>query len=538
MATVRPIPGVDTRVSNSVPRGRRRRVAMGALAGALVLGAAGAALSATQDVPDSASALVFSAPDPTVVDRVAAGLSGGDPARRNTTFLETELARLHSADLAEQVRRSLTGSGSLDLEATRVGESNVLEITATHSDARTAVRQAQAAADVYSLDRQSRLAERIDGLTAAIDEEIAATDAAITALGAPPATGADLDERQREALQRQYAGQFVTRDLLQRELATVGQSAVVVQDAAPLPGGRLPAGVTTTLGTASIGAIGGSVLLALAGSLRSRVRDEEDVAALGAPLVSPSLPRGHGSPESLADLERAVQLQTLQLPAGPAAGGSLAVLGPTAGVGATFTAVQHALHAARRRRTLLISAEGRSGALDHLGLHTDDAGSATPDGPPGPTGAPVRGARRTSVPGLYLLTFPTEADPAGIQHLLVEALPAAAAAGWAVVVHSPPLDRSPIGVSAARWCAERVLVAAVGRSTVDDVERALRVLRSEGVRPGVVVNHPPRSIRRLSGSGSHTSRALPGRAARPVHTTTTDHVELPGDDELRRGRPA
>ena len=520
-------------MSRSILTGRRRRVATGALAGALVLGAAGAAHAATQDAPDSASALVFSAPDPTIVERTAAGLAGGDPAGRNIMFLEGELAFLNSSDLADQVRRSLTGSGQPDLEAIRLEDSNVLEVTATHADAGMAARQAQAAAEAYVRSRQARLVARIDALTASVDEQIAATDAAITALGPPPTQGVDPEALQRAALQRQYTGNLVTRDRLQRELAVAPQSASVVQQSAALPGGALPAATTAAVGAASLGGFAGAALMALTGSMRNRVRDEADVAVLGAPLVTPSLPASRPSGGPAAELQRAVHLQSLHMPAGPANGGSLAVVGPTTGVGASFLALQHARHAARRRPTLLVSAGGYSVDLDKLDISVEDV----PLGPPPPTagrraGEPVRGIRRTSVPGLFVLTVPVEADSAGVEALLTDSvLPAAAAAGWAVVLDPPPLERSPMAVPAARCCRERVVVAAVGRSSVDDVEWTLRLLRSAGIHAGVVLNHSPRSA--LQRRGGHRVGALTGTAS----TTLAHAAGTAGDSDPRRGLP-
>ena len=64
------------------------------------------------------------------------------------------------------------------------------------------------------------------------------------------------------------------------------------------------------------------------------------------------------------------------------------------------------------------------------------------------------------------------------------------------MVGTAPLDRSDVGLLAARATAETVLVAGIRRSRTEDVERTLRLLRSAGVPlTGVVVTNPPRRDR-------------------------------------------
>jgi hypothetical protein len=458
-------------------------VLLGALVGGLTLGAAGATALAAPE-PVSASALVFSAPDPAAVELAGTGSEGGDAATRTVTYLETELAYLRGADLPERVARSLTGTAPPDLEAVRVGQSNVLDITVTAPDPATAVRQTQAAVDIYVRDRQQRLFDRIDAQIAAIDGRVQAIDAALQNLGPPSSVQLDPRQRQREELSREYTEQLLMRDGVERAVAEAPQVAHPLHSAAVLPTGRLPISGLMTLGFATLGALAGAVAVALADLVAGRVRDERDVADLGVRVLSPPLPHRPPSTHSTGALERAVHLQALLLPRGAAAGGSLAVLGVDDDVDVTFTAVQHARHAARRHPTLLVCAGGRNPALD--GLAVPDARTVPLQSPPH---ADTGGAQPTSVPGLFVAIC--DADPA----VLHQRITAATHAGWALVVVSPPLTRSGIGMTAARRCQEVVVVAASGRSAVSDVDRTLQVLLSSGISISGVVLDPPGRVR-------------------------------------------
>lgn len=483
---------------------RGRGVVSGALAGALLLGTPVGLVAAASADPVGASALVLSRPDPAVVEQIAAGTSGGSLSGRNDAYLEAELVRLRSADLAAAVARSLSAPGAVQLRANRVEESNALEITAVTDDPRAALAQAQAAAEVYTRERQERLLARIDAQVAVLDTQIATTEAALDELGRAPASGPDPVERQREGLEDRYADQLVTRDLLQRAVAEVPEVAEEVPPARLLATGRLSEGVTTGLGAAALGALAGAAVPGLLAALHGRLRGRRDLAGLGVPVLSPVLPRRRPSTHSTGELERVVQLHALQLPAGPSAGGSLAVLAATAGVGATFTAVQHARHAARHRPTLLVCAAGTGDALDALGVPRPDGtgGRGESLAVPGPgaedlgaedLGAEelVRAAARTAVPNLAVVLWAPTSPTAAVRATARGLAGAAASAGWALVVDAPPLDRSDLGITVARSCREVVLVAARDRSTVEEVEQALGTLRSAGAEvSGIVVDDP------------------------------------------------
>jgi hypothetical protein len=117
-------------------------------------------------------------------------------------------------------------------------------------------------------------------------------------------------------------------------------------------------------------------------------------------------------------------------------------------------------------------------------------------------------AQPTPVADLFVIrpASPLGRDRVGVTRTgTAELVAAAAAAGWGLVVDTPPLDRSDLGVQAARDCAETLLVAGVGHTTVDDVERSLAALRVAAVElTGIVLTHPSRRGRTRRGDPTST----------------------------------
>lgn len=523
--TSQPVSGPDTSSANEPTRragnsGRRRRALSGALIGAVLFGAVGAVLAATADPEVSASSLVQSYPDPGTVENPTSGAVDGDQAARNATYVETELVSLNSADLAGQVAAAVgVPFDEVQLEAVQVGDSNVITITSTAGTAAQAAAEAQATADLYVAGRQQRLADRIAGLQATVETQLATNQQALDGLPNPPLNGVDVNQQQRAALAQQNVELLGARDTLQRAAADTGQVAGVIQRATAQPAGALSTAVLTVVAAVLVGALFGGVLAPVVSSLPGRARDAQDVTGLGVPVLSPDLPvssRGRRA----SDLRRVVQLQALQLREGPVNGGSLAVVAPGPGVGSTFTALAHARHAALRRPTLLVcydldAATDRLGSLHEptlllLGGRRGPAGHSVPDGHP--TELWIR--KVSSVAGLAVLLVPEGSSiddvvPSGLVNAATEA-------GWAVVVDAPPLDRSDEGLRAALQCRETVLVAAAGRSRVVDVDRGVQILHGAGATPaGIVLNHAPRGRR---------GRTRPSTAASTHHSDQADQT--------------
>ncbi len=454
------VPTADAATDESARRvgssGRRRRALTGALVGAVLLGAVGGVLAATADPEVSASALVQSYPDPAAVENPTTGAVDGDQAARNATYVETELVSLNSADLAAQVADAVGRPvDDVQLEAVRVGDSNVITITATAQTPSEAAAEAQSAADLYVAARQQRLADRITGLQGTVESQITANQQALDALPNPPTNGVDVNEQQRAALAQQNVELLGARDTLQRAAADTGQVAGVIQQATAQPSGALSTAVLTVVAAVLVGALLGGVLAPVVSSLRGRVRDAQDVTGLGVPVLSPtcrSPPAGGGR----ATCAGSCSCRPSSCPEAPSTAAASPSSAPAPVWGTTFTAVAHARHAALRRPTLLVvhdldAAADLLGGLQEptlllLGARRDTAGHAVPDGRP--TELPIR--KVGTAPGLAVVVVPAGSSvddlvPTGV-------VDAAAEAGWAVVVDSPPLDRSDEGLRAALQC--------------------------------------------------------------------------------------
>lgn len=488
--------GADRSAAPTAPSPRRTRFSRAlasALLGAVILGGLAGAYAGTRTEPVTATALVLSVPDPDALVNLG-GASSGDPAARNETYLEGELALITQGDLDDRVAAAVGGSVPT-ITASRVGQSNLVSLSVTADDAERAVRETQAAAEIYVQDRQQQLTTRIETAIATVDREIAQISTQLSASGPQP---------ELNALSTQYSTLLVDRDALQRALGDASSIARTVQRAKPEPRGVISPLLLAVIGGAALGALLGLLISRIPGSLGSRIREEADVSRLGAPVFTPALPTRHGTRNATA-IMHAVHLQSLLMPAGPAHGGSLTVLAADREANTTVAAVAHARHAARRRRTLLVCATSLlEEEVAALGVDPAAPGLADLSLPAGPGPASTKALDRviqsTDVPGLFVI-----APGAASGRLLTRAedllrdgfFAAVEAAGWAVVVDSAPLDESDIGLLAARHSSELALVVRLGRTKVDDAHRTLKILRIAGVRlSGVLVDRPARLRRR------------------------------------------
>ncbi|MDP9021777.1 MAG: polysaccharide biosynthesis tyrosine autokinase [Actinomycetota bacterium] len=380
---------------------RRQKVLIAATVGIVVIAAMAVTLLQTP-VYESTVELV-------VEPLGAAEQSALEQALFGKTELETQRKLVSSTPVAGRVVEELGLDTTPEelLEHLRVNlltETQILEITASHTDPEAAAEIAQAFADAYLEDRRENglqrvlaataaLEERAEGLRERIDElgdRIAAAEAssAREARGdaTPGPTASPTDASDVEVLRRE-------RDSLLTQLGQVTAQATTFEatDEFVRGGGRVivpaavpqspssPKPVRTGILAVVLGLMLGTGAAFLRDHLDDAIRSEEDaVRASGRPVLGrvPHVPeaeqRGRlislldpwsAAAEAYRTLRTNVRFVLGGAPAGPdraAVGRSLAVTSPAAQEGKTTTAANLAVAAARAgARVLLVDADLR-----------------------------------------------------------------------------------------------------------------------------------------------------------------------------------
>lgn len=370
------------------------------------------------------------------------GQQGNPTAEQADRFLSSELLYLNSTALRSGVQTRLRLAAEPTISAGQAGRSDVLEVTARDRRGEQAERLADTAVTLYLERRRAQLTATLDE----VKEQLAALDATIASLG--PGTAA-----RREGLELEYQRLLSTRNDLQVDLG--GADAVI--ETAAAAGARRVVPVPLALGFLVVATSGLLLLVQVARRWSSGwVMDSTDVAELGGRVAGPPLPCvDEAWPRLLRDRDSSDPLETAaRLVAGSLCaarpGAPLVLVGPTPGVGTSFTALNTAVSLSRSRQTVLLLAgdalvDGAGDLATVLGVPDRASGLAdvgdraldretlerllVPTGVPGlsviPAGRP--GARRT------------ELVERALSGPLVGALHAA---GYQVVVDAPALDRS------------------------------------------------------------------------------------------------
>lgn len=426
--------------------------------------------------------------DPEIGDEAAVG--GKESELEN--FIDTELVTLNSDALRDRVA-TLQDDPELEVSAVRVGSSNVVEIT-VRSNEQDVDDSADAVISRYVEGRRAELQERILGIGGEVDRQLAVANASIVALAGDDSITAQL---QRAALTAELTRLFQQRNTLQ--LASNASSRLVQVVTTSSDGVQQ---VVHPVRNGALGALAGGVLGLALGlgleRLRPRVRGLEDLLEMAPEVALPTLRRVRGH-DLAARAGAATSSYVSALTSGTSRFGEppLVVVGPSAGCGATFVAVGLAVASARRRPTVLVAAGDAfdAGAARLLGLD------------PALTRGSVRGLTPidTRFPGLSYAAVgtPEDDDPAQALEARVakDILRDPELTGRAVVVDAPPLEAGAAALELARQSGRVLLVAAVARTSADELDLAARSLRRVGASlSGVLLNEAPR------GGGSRSRR--------------------------------
>ncbi len=429
-------------------------------------------------------------------------------------FVHSQLLTLNSRQLRNQVAQELAPAGHFSIDASQVGKSSVVQITATATSAQVAERVADTATNVYEKTHVAEVRERARAAQVVVDQQISRVRNLLRTAG--PAAGAE-----RNALETEYARLLS----LSNQVSVAGLQAdqtVASVETARTAGAELavsPARRAAMLGLFGIVAALGAAIVWR--RLSSRIHSVATVEELGLAPLLPGMPRAprrwqrdlsrKGPPRAVG---RAVRLQVAQLMGGSdtLARPPLCVISAESGAGTSFTAVNLAVEVARRHPALLVCAAELMDqrTYDDLGISADGPNAAAAPDETWTDISLTTLARRTRIPGLFLLPVGAMADQyvgavrsplEGARHQggasdraaangLMEAL---AVSDWECIVDCPPLGGSRTGLDLAARAGKVVFVVGLGVSTQGSVVDSVRTLRRTGVTvSGVIVNRPRR----------------------------------------------
>ncbi|WP_298990503.1 hypothetical protein [uncultured Pseudokineococcus sp.] len=511
-------------------------VLVGALLGAVV----GGVLGATRPTSRTATVLLALQPDSSVSANADATL---DPAADvSDAFLQTELVYLGSDRFTSAVEAA-SGGEDVDLEATRVQQSNVVQLSATAGSPDTALAAAEAASSSYVDRRTQQAADRLDAQAQAVQSELevvlqqiaSASDGAVL----PPNGG------QVTALQGRYESLLTLASSVALARQSADQGATVIQPPVLVEPDGVPAGVLGAVLGGLLGALVGAGAAVLWRRRSTTVQDASDLAGVGG-VLAPRLPRSSGGDLGVgaaSPLAGAAARQSAQLVAGRGdAAFVLAVVGAGDGAGTSTVAAHHAAALARRAPVLLVcaadavAADGATSAGAHLpgvdrgaaGLLDLRAGGRAPVAPE----EVLAVAQRTGVEDLLVVTAGTGGGSASdLEHLVDRGLVAALrATGHDVVLDVPPLERSGAASRLASQVDAVALVVGLGSTAREDVAVGVRALERDGRAPAVVLTDPgPR--RRSARRGGTTVDAPADRARGRAPAPGADGRDQPSEQE-------
>lgn len=495
-------------------RGLWRRVGAALIVGVVLGALAGLLYGIAQPASYTAVTALSVLPDSTVSQSQDTGTE-----QDATSFIQAQLVVLNGDQLAGTVQQSLGLSDRPAVSSAQVGQTYVVQVTATADDEDQAKRVATATAAAYTTLRTGQLTASLDARDEQVAAQLTSVQAALAA--ATPAAGAENTNvtPAQTALQTQYQTLLQDQSSLQLERTQINQVVTVLTPASSAAPGALSGTASSALVGALLGAVVALALLGVVRRVVPRVRSVGDLSSLGVPVLLPVLPtrkrragRGPNAWRSNAGRLLAARLAGR----GSARHTPLIVVGATPGVGASHVAASLSAGMAERGPLLLVLASEL--------VHGSDArivtGLAAPDVPAdGPaTGSvdAIKNAVQCEIPGVWVLPCGGEVAaaagplPSKRIALLTDILRRATAAGWQVVVDAPALSDSDIAIDCAAGTGMAVLVVARGVSRPADVVSASELFDAQGSRfVGAILNDLPGWFsRRRSGAPADDSQQL------------------------------
>jgi Mrp family chromosome partitioning ATPase len=540
--------GVD---SDRVDVGRRlwRAVAVSMVFGILVGAAVGDSYGRSRPVTYQATTALSVLPDSAVNAQQG---QGGAPSLDAASYIQGQLVILNGTELGDQVQRQLTLAARPRVSSSEVGQTYIVQVTATAPNRQQALAVATATATAFTKQRVQQLSAAITTSLASTNAQIASVLVSLTAARAATSANAAVTPA-TSALQTEYQRLLSVGSGLSLALS---QAAQVVTVQAPASASSAPLSTDTKdlLAGALIGALAGLAILIAGRRLNPRVRTVGDAAALGLPVLLPVLPRRHvwarfgnstwrSSPGRLLAARLTRNESDEQRP--------LVIVGATRGVGTSFVAASIAASLADRCPVLLVLSADLTALPDapnpganptHLQRANRHNGADI--------GELVANAIPSQLAGVWLLPRNSEfprlisAVPSMRPALFKELLQRASAAGWSVIVDAPALSESDLALDCVGPQAVAALVIGRGVTRPTEVLVGAELFEAHGTPlVGAILNDVPalksgrswRSIRHAAGSAV-VMTVKPRTSSRPTGTQRQRPRPRPRNGAARSAR--
>ncbi len=483
--------------SDRIDGGRRRwrplvaGLVLGLMLGALVGGLYGAHKPASYRATTALSVL------PDTVVNSAQGQNS--PTLDATSYIQSQLVVLNGSRLAAQVQQQLKLSSSPDVSSIQIGQSYVVQVTATAGSAQQALSVASATASAYAKLRSQQLTAELNSSVKSLETQI--SDVRSSLALAQLAPGLTPSETAQET---EYERLLGVDSSLKLALPQVNRLVTVLSPAS-LSRSSLSPTVKDLLGGAILGALLGVALMIVLRRAMSRIRTVGDLASLGVPVLLPVVERrsARGRRNPAAWRGGPGRLLAARLSRNHTEGVEpIIVVAATPGVGASFVAATIAGGLTERGPVLLVlAAEIVNGSRQRrLDAATGTAaGAIRPPELLGETVQLLGEPMPSTVPGVWLLPGHQESDglrgvlPSTRSGLLADVSRRATTAGWHVVIDAPALSDSDLALDCAADGAVTALVVGRGSSRPAEVLSAVELFQARGIRfAGAVLNDAPR----------------------------------------------
>ena len=503
-------------------RPRLRPVLTWLIIGAIVGAALGAFYGESKKPSYQAVVVMSILPEDSVTAQTVGDTTAS--SQDSTVFIQSELIVLNGRPLLQQVQDQLKLSSLPNVSSRQVGQTYVVDVTATAPTTASALAIAKSLTQLYAAQRRAALNSDVQGALKTVQAQLASVAGSLKSLQ-PTTTAATALSNQVTALQAEYARLLAVNSSLELSLAQLTRAVTLIQQPTITSAGSLS-------DTAKFGVAGGLLGVILAGGLFlvyrrvvPRIDGAADLGGLGVPVLLPEVPRGlvpkraYRAPGVVAASITLAARLTANDPASPAV---VVVIGASRGAGTSFIAGALARSMARRGPVLLVRATDHR--LDGSRSRSAKAGDRIeePQWVFDPS-ALLERSTPSKFDGVRLLSFqPSYAETGG--NILVQLrdglFASAAAASLSIVIDAPSLNVSDLAIAAAQAGGHAVVVVGRGLSKPLEVATTVDVLLARGVHvAGVVVNSPTRAGRRFRRRDPLTSlvpAARPGSwAAQP-----------------------